>query len=205
MPPSRVSILIAYAFHCAPSSTFTPLSRMAADDASATAFCAPFHWDKVEKPYGCTSSSGSATGASRLCVGCRHRQQDRLQAFLRSEMERGFGSLERAVDAFGALSTGEESFYFTWCNHHLLIDGLVRATLFRECWPPTRRFDRGKNSRSAGACLIATTSHGCGSKISPKQKHTAETLRSFSEPTPLLGTLPAGDFHGHEARYEDRR
>jgi len=28
--------------------------------------------------------------------------------------------------------TGEESFYFTWCNHHLLIDGWSRATLFRE-------------------------------------------------------------------------
>jgi amino acid adenylation domain-containing protein len=165
-----------------------------------------FHWEKVEKPLQVVHRQVALPLDQHDWQELSpSEQQDRLQAFLSSEMERGFDLSRAPLMRLALIQTGADSFYFTWCNHHLLLDGWSRATLFREVLTSYEALRQGQNlSPRAGVPYRNYIAWLRQQDLARAENYWRETLRGFSEPTPLLGALPAGDVHDHEQRYEEQ-
>ena len=165
-----------------------------------------FHWEKVEKPLQVVHRQAALPLEHQDWRGASPaEQQERLRAFLRSETERGFDLSSAPLMRLALIRTGEESFHFTWCNHHLLIDGWSRATVFREVLATYEALRRGQQPPPRkGVPYRDYIAWLRRQDLSKAENYWRETLRGFGEPTPLAGTLPAGDLHGGGARYEEQ-
>jgi len=163
-----------------------------------------FHWEKVEKPLQVVHREVALPlehhDWSRLRPA---EQQTQLQEFLRLEMDRGFDLSSAPLMRLALIQMGEESFKFTWCNHQMLIDGWSRATLFREVLTSYEALRQGSSlPLSRGVPYRNYIAWLRQQDLSKAETYWRETLRGFSEPTPLFGTLPSGGSDSLEEHYE---
>ncbi|HEY0365529.1 MAG TPA: condensation domain-containing protein, partial [Pyrinomonadaceae bacterium] len=165
-----------------------------------------FHWEKVEKPLQVVHRDVNLPLDHHDWRELPPEQQDqRLQDFLNSERARGFDLTQAPLMRLALIQTDDECFNFTWSNHHMLIDGWSRATLFREVLisyeamlqGATPSLRRGLPYRNYIAWLRQQD-------LKQAEGYWRGLLRGFSEPTPLCGTLPSGNREMHYAEQEIR-
>src|ERR1041385_769363 len=58
--------------------------------------------------------------------------RQRLEVFLKEDRRRGFNLSKAPLMRFILIRTGEDSYQFIWCYHHLLIDGWCHVIILRE-------------------------------------------------------------------------
>ena len=152
-----------------------------------------FHWEKVEKPLQVVHSQVSLPIRYEDWRGLSpSAQRERLQVFLNSEKERGFDLTRAPLMRLGLIQTGDESFHFTWCNHHMLIDGWSRATLFREVMAAYEAMRQGTRISLRRAVPYRNYIAWLRQQdLSKAEGYWRDLLRGFSEATPLAGTLPS--------------
>ncbi len=152
-----------------------------------------FHWDKVEKPLQVVHRDVNLPIDHHDWRELSPVEQDkRLQNFLNSERSRGFDLTQAPLMRLALIQTGDDCFNFTWSNHHILIDGWSRATLFHEVLTSyeamrqgaTPALRRGLPYRNYIAWLRQQD-------LKKAEAYWRELLRGFSAPTPLCGTPPA--------------
>ena len=165
-----------------------------------------FHWEKVEKPLQVVHS--------QVALPLEHHdwrefptemQEALLEDFLSSERARGFDLAKAPVMRLGLIQTGDECFHFTWSNHHILIDGWSRATLFREVMVSYEAMRLGAKPSMRRAVPYRNYIAWLRQQdLSKAENYWRELLRGFSEPTPLAGTLPSGNSNGHQTRFVEQ-
>jgi len=62
----------------------------------------------------------------------RAEQEERLENFLRADWDRGFEFSRAPLMRLGLIRRREDSYYFVWSNHHILLDGWCRQLILQE-------------------------------------------------------------------------
>jgi amino acid adenylation domain-containing protein len=92
-----------------------------------------FYWQEVEKPlqvvYKRIKLPLSAEHWSSLSES---EQQERLEAYLQSDRERGFDLSKPPLLRLSLIHLGHESYQFVWSFHHILLDGWSVTLLLKE-------------------------------------------------------------------------
>ena len=165
-----------------------------------------FHWEKVEKPLQVVHRDVNLPLDHHDWRELSPEEQhERLQDFLSSDRSRGFDLRQAPLMRLALIQTGDDSFNFTWSNHHMLIDGWSRATLFREVLisyeamlqGATPALRRGLPYRNYIAWLRQQD-------LAKAETYWRELLRGFGEPTPLGGTPRSANQQKHETRYAEQ-
>src|SRR6185295_3719139 len=165
-----------------------------------------FHWEKVEKPLQVVHRDVNLPIDHHDWRELPAAEQDkRLQDFLNSDRSRGFDLTQAPLMRLALIQTGDDCFNFTWSNHHILIDGWSRATLFHEVLTSyeamlqgaTPSLRRGLPYRNYIAWLRQQD-------LKKAETYWRELLRGFSEPTPLYGTPSSGTQQRRYAEQEIR-
>jgi aryl carrier-like protein len=71
-------------------------------------------------------------------------QEEKWQNFLREDQERGFDFQQAPLMRLALLRTGDESYYFAWTFHHVLIDGWCRQVLVKEVFSLYEAYREGR-------------------------------------------------------------
>lgn len=113
-------------------------------------------------------------------------QQKRLEGFVESETARPFDLARPPLMRLAVIQTGENSFYFVWLQHHILMDGWCRPLIFRELVAAYMALCQGQQPMLPPVRpykdYIAWLSRR---DLAAAERFWRERLRGFSEPTPL--------------------
>ena len=110
----------------------------------------------------------------------------RLQVFLKEDRRRGFNLSKAPLMRFIMIRTGEDSYQFIWCYHHLLIDGWCHVIILREVFAYYEALCQGQPLE-----LRHVRPYRDYIAWLQQQDHAAagaywrERLRGFTTPTPL--------------------
>jgi amino acid adenylation domain-containing protein len=109
-----------------------------------------------------------------------------LQVFLKEDRRRGFSLSEAPLLRFILIRTGEDSYQFIWCYHHLLIDGWCHVIILREVFAYYEALCRGQRIEVEQArpyrdyiAWLQRQDH------SAAEAYWRQYLRGFTSPTPL--------------------
>jgi amino acid adenylation domain-containing protein/non-ribosomal peptide synthase protein (TIGR01720 family) len=71
-------------------------------------------------------------------------QREKWEAFLKQDRDRGFDFRKAPLMRLALIRTGEESYYFAWSTHHILMDGWCRPPLIGEVFNVYKAYREGK-------------------------------------------------------------
>ncbi|HET8888390.1 MAG TPA: condensation domain-containing protein [Candidatus Angelobacter sp.] len=71
-------------------------------------------------------------------------QKEKWEKFLQEDRERGFDFRKAPLMRLALIRTGEESYYFVWSTHHILMDGWCRPQLIGEVFNVYKAYREGK-------------------------------------------------------------
>jgi amino acid adenylation domain-containing protein/non-ribosomal peptide synthase protein (TIGR01720 family) len=71
-------------------------------------------------------------------------QKEKWEKFLHEDRERGFDFRKAPLMRLALIRTGEESYYFVWSTHHILMDGWCRPPLIGEVFNVYKAYREGK-------------------------------------------------------------
>ena len=74
-----------------------------------------------------------------------HAQQEKWQKFLHEDRKRGFDFKKAPLMRLALIKTGEESYYFVWSTHHILMDGWCRPLLIGDVFNLFKSYREGKD------------------------------------------------------------
>jgi len=113
-------------------------------------------------------------------------QEEKWQNFLREDQELGFDFQQAPLMRLALLRTGDESYYFAWTFHHVLIDGWCRQVLVKEVFSLYEAYREGRelelDSPPAYSNYIAWLQKQDESKA---ETFWREELKGFTSPTRL--------------------
>ena len=72
-------------------------------------------------------------------------QQEKWQQFLREDRQKGFDFKKAPLMRLALIRTGEQSYYFVWSTHHILMDGWCRPLLVSEVFNLYKAYREGKD------------------------------------------------------------
>ena len=72
-------------------------------------------------------------------------QQEKWQQFLREDRQKGFDFRKAPLMRLALIRTGEQSYYFVWSAHHILMDGWCRPLLIGEVFNLYKAYREGKD------------------------------------------------------------
>jgi non-ribosomal peptide synthase protein (TIGR01720 family) len=132
-------------------------------------------------------------------------QEERLEAFLQTERERGFELDKAPLMCCTLIRVADNNYQFVWSNHHLLMDGWCLPIVLKEVWAFYEAFNRGENLyldapppyRNYIAWLRQQD-------LSAAQKFWRSTLAGFTAPTPLVVDKLVGNLSERKDIYDER-
>ncbi|MFS0516454.1 condensation domain-containing protein [Nostoc sp. UIC 10607] len=72
-------------------------------------------------------------------------QQEQLEAFIKTERDRGLNLTKPPLMRLALLQMGEETYQFVWTHHHILMDGWCVPLVFQEVLSCYQAFSKGQN------------------------------------------------------------
>jgi len=92
-----------------------------------------FVWERLQKPAQVVMKRVDLPWIEEDWRGLADAEQSRKwQQFQKSDLERGFDFKQAPLMRFALLRTGEDSYYFLWSNHHIILDGWSQQIVIRE-------------------------------------------------------------------------
>jgi amino acid adenylation domain-containing protein len=125
------------------------------------------------------------------------RQEADLERFLARDRARGFDLGEAPLLRFALFRTGEQSYWFVWSLHHLVLDGWSWSTIRREVFTLYRAWSAGETLELPSArpyrdyvAWLARRDPGAA------ERYWRGVLASFAAPTPLGADRAPGAAQG---------
>ncbi|MEM6398887.1 MAG: amino acid adenylation domain-containing protein, partial [Cyanobacteria bacterium P01_D01_bin.116] len=122
---------------------------------SHTALRTAFYWENLEKPHQIVYRKIQVFLEQhdwRSISLSEQRQQ--LDNFLESERKKGFNFSLAPLMRLNLIRVADDSYYFVWSKHHLILDGWSTALVLKEIAKVYEAFCQGQN------VPLATTSYG---------------------------------------------
>jgi amino acid adenylation domain-containing protein/non-ribosomal peptide synthase protein (TIGR01720 family) len=132
-------------------------------------------------------------------------QQERLEAYLKADRERGFDVTAAPLMRWSLIRLSADSYQFVWSQHHLLLDGWSGPLLLREVGTFYDTFKRGTEAQLPQPRLyrefIAWLQRQDTSKA---QAFWREALAGLTKPTELGGLLPEPEPHNGDGPHSEQ-
>jgi len=147
-----------------------------------------FVWNRGEKPLQVVRRRVTVPFEQYDWRGLPHAEQERrLDALLEKDRQRGFNLSEAPLMRLLLVRTAAERFQLIWSSHHLILDGWSSPLVLKEMFDFYEAFREGRELRLKPCKpfrdYIAWLK---GQDLSQAEKYWRETLRGFTEPTPLM-------------------
>jgi len=146
-----------------------------------------FIWEGMDEPLQVVQRQVKLPMDQHNWTGIRESEfTQRLRVFLEEDRRRGFNFSNAPLMRFILIRTGEDSYQFIWCYHHLLIDGWCHVILLREVFAYYEALCQGQPLE-----LRQVRPYRDYIAWLQQQDHSAaeaywrEYLRGFTTPTPL--------------------
>ena len=98
-------------------------------------------------------------------------QERRLAERVAAERTQAFDLAKPPLMRLALIRTGEEQHRLVWSHHHILIDGWSMPILLKEVFTLYEAFRGAGQVHCLSPARIATTSHGCKTRIWPRPRH----------------------------------
>jgi amino acid adenylation domain-containing protein/non-ribosomal peptide synthase protein (TIGR01720 family) len=129
-------------------------------------------------------------------------QKARLTAFLLKDRKRGFVLSEPPMLRLALIHIDEDTWYYVWSHHHILLDGWSAPLVFKEVWAHYQALRRGREPSLPPARPYQDYIAWLGQQeLGGAESFWRQNLAGFTEPTPL----PLDRLTGHRPHLEDCR
>lgn len=113
-------------------------------------------------------------------------QENRLEAYLRQDRERGFVITEAPLLRLALFRLAEENYRFLWTSHHALLDGRARLIILKELFALYDAFCQDQDLSLEPTPLYRHYIDWLGKQDFAKaERFWRDRLRAFTAPTPL--------------------
>jgi surfactin family lipopeptide synthetase C len=133
-------------------------------------------------------------------------QRQRLKAYLKQDMEKGFKLSKAPLMRLALIEIGENRYQFIWSHHHLLLDGWSWPLVIREALAFYDAFSKGEDLQLEPARPYASyISWLLNQNLSKAEVYWRETLRGLHAPTALAVVCRPEKLSGAEEIYKEIR
>jgi amino acid adenylation domain-containing protein/non-ribosomal peptide synthase protein (TIGR01720 family) len=145
-------------------------------------------WSRGEKPLQVVRRSVGLPFKQFDWRGLSHAEQERrIDALLEKDRRRGFNLSEAPLMRLALVRTASERFQLLWSSHHLILDGWSLPLVLKEMFSLYEASHQGRELRLKPCRpfrdYIAWLKR---QDFSQAKRYWRETLRGFTEPTPLM-------------------
>lgn len=146
-----------------------------------------FHWQGIDKPLQVVHKKAQLSLEQLDWRGINpEEQQEKFQAFLPSDRQRGFNLSDESLLRLTLIRLGERHYHFVWSSHHIILDGWSGALVFKDFALLYEAFCRGEEiplqSGDRFADYIAWLQQ---QDLSQAEAFWRQTLQGVTAPTPL--------------------
>jgi len=147
-----------------------------------------FVWNRGEKPLQVVRRRVGLPFEQYDWRSLSHDEQERrLDALLEKDRRRGFNLSEAPLMRLTLVCIAAKRFQLIWSSHHLILDGWSSPLVLKEMFDFYEAFHQGRELRLKSCRpfhdYIAWLK---GQDLSQAERYWRETLRGFTEPTPLM-------------------
>ncbi|HCF27098.1 MAG TPA: non-ribosomal peptide synthetase, partial [Cyanobacteria bacterium UBA11049] len=146
-----------------------------------------FHWEGLDKPLQVVHKKAQLPLEQLDWRGINpEEQQEKFQAFLLSDRQRGFNLSDESLLRLTLIRLGDRHYHFVWSSHHIILDGWSGALVFKDFALLYEAFCRGEEISlpfvSRFADYIAWLQQ---QDLSQAEAFWRQTLQGVTAPTPL--------------------
>lgn len=146
-----------------------------------------FHWEELDKPLQVVHKKAQLPLEQLDWRGINpEEQQEKFQAFLLSDRQRGFNLSDESLLRLTLIRLGDGHYHFVWSSHHIILDGWSGALVFKDFALLYEAFCRGEEiplqSGDRFAGYIAWLQQ---QDLSQAEAFWRQTLKGVTAPTPL--------------------
>jgi amino acid adenylation domain-containing protein/non-ribosomal peptide synthase protein (TIGR01720 family) len=147
-----------------------------------------FVWNRGEKPLQVVRRSVRLPFEQYDWRGLSHAEQERrLDDLLEKDRRRGFNLSEAPLMRLALARTAAERFQLLWSSHHLILDGWSVPLILKEVFDFYEAFHQGRELRLKPCRPFRDYVIWLKRQdLSQAERYWRETLRGFTEPTPLM-------------------
>ena len=135
-----------------------------------------------------------------------HEQQQKLEAFLQSDRQRGFQLSEAPLMRLTLIQMEQEVYQFVWSFHHILIDGWSLALMLKEVGTLYQAFRQGQNlhlepSRAYREYIVWLQQQN----LALAEEFWRSILKGLTAPTPLVVDRACLNLSDESERYGEEQ
>ena len=147
-----------------------------------------FVWNRGEKPLQIVRRSAGLPFNRYDWRGLSDIEQERrLDVLLEEDRRCGFNLSEAPLMRLTLVHTAAEHFQLLWTSHHLILDGWSLPIILKEVFDFYQAFRRGRELRLKPAKPFRDYVNWLkGQDLSQAEQYWRETLKGFTQPTPLI-------------------
>jgi len=119
-------------------------------------------------------------------------QKERLKTYLETDRKRGFDLLNAPLMRLTLIRMSEDSYHFTWCHHHLLMDGWSAMRITGEVFALYEGFAGGEELQLPNTLAYRDYIAWLHDQdLKEAESFWRQTLAGFTSPTPIGGLTSA--------------
>ncbi|MBE9216802.1 non-ribosomal peptide synthetase, partial [Plectonema cf. radiosum LEGE 06105] len=170
-----------------------------------TALRTAFYWENLEKPHQVVYKKIQVFLEQQDWRSISPSQQlQQLDNFLQGERKKGFNLSQAPLMHLNLIRVADDSYYFIWSKHHLIVDGWSTALVLKEIAKVYEAFCQEEN------VPLATTSYGDyiswlqQQDLSKAEVFWRQILKGIKAPT-SLSCLQVHSLLGQEEKHNQQR
>jgi len=164
-----------------------------------------FYWENLEKPIQVVYRQVQVPLQQQDWRGIDPaEQQQRLQAFLLADRQQGFDLSQQCLMRLTLLRFTEESYYFVWSKHHLILDGWSTALVLKEVVELYQALCQGEMPSAPSTFYGEYIGWLQQQDLSKAEVFWRQMLKGVKAPTPL-GNLEVDNLSSLTEGYDEQR